>query len=62
MNAKPEDVNKDIDYVVMTISMPKEMKKTIKMYAVENDMNVSQVIRKILYEKGPEYGLLENKE
>jgi hypothetical protein len=52
MNPKNEEKN-----VVMTISMTDEMKKTLKVYAAENDMNVSMLIRHILKEKGPEYGL-----
>jgi fructose-1,6-bisphosphatase/inositol monophosphatase family enzyme len=50
------------DQAQLNISMPSETKELLKDYCTQNDLNVSQFVRKILREKGPEYGLDVKKE
>jgi len=45
------------DQTVITFSAPKALKKSLMRYAEENDLDVSKAVRKILREKGPEYGI-----
>lgn len=40
---------------VLAISLPKEMKKNLKLYAIQADMSVSQLMRQIIREQLPAY-------
>lgn len=45
------------DQTTITFSAPESVKRELVRYAKENDLDMSKAIRKIIREKGPEYGI-----
>lgn len=59
MKKQESRTDEDEDNIVLSVSMPKNMKKNLKMYALEKDTNVSQLLRQIIRESIPEYNVKE---
>jgi fructose-1,6-bisphosphatase/inositol monophosphatase family enzyme len=47
----------------INVSVPVEVKSALEVFCKEADLTVSQIVRKMIREKGPEYGIkIEEKE
>jgi hypothetical protein len=57
MSAKPRNHARAEDQTSMNVSIPAEVKEQIERICYEQDITKSQLIRKILREKGAEYGI-----
>jgi hypothetical protein len=56
MATKKQKLQDDEEQVVMSISLSREMKKGLKLYAVEHDVSVSQLLRGLIRERLEHYG------
>jgi metal-responsive CopG/Arc/MetJ family transcriptional regulator len=57
MKKPPRNHARAADQTQINVSVPAELKTELQRIAYSEDMSTSQLVRKILREKGPEYGI-----